>query len=126
MDKLITQQTILVADDDPISLDIVSMILNQSGYTVIIAQDGGEAVEICHKQNPDLLVTDYEMPVLNGIEVSRQTPPDIPVILMSSKLPDNDRDDANIVAYIGKGNAEHLLSVVRQALPLPIPPASHL
>lgn len=60
---------ILLADDSPAILALVSETLRDAGFTVIEAQDGQEAIEKTYKQNPDLLILDYEMPKKSGFEV---------------------------------------------------------
>ncbi len=64
-----TSAKILLADDSPAILSLVSETLRDAGFTVIEAQDGQEAIEKTYKQNPDLLILDYEMPKKSGFEV---------------------------------------------------------
>lgn len=63
------QAKILLADDNPAIRDIVSDILTDAGFSVITAEDGQDALDKIYKQNPDLLILDYEMPKKNGFEV---------------------------------------------------------
>jgi len=63
---------IVVADDEAHILHIVSMKLENAGYEVITAVDGEEALELCLAERPDLLITDYQMPVMTGLELCRQ------------------------------------------------------
>ncbi len=60
---------ILLADDSPAILALVSEILRDAGFGVIEAHDGQEAIEKTYKENPDLLILDYEMPQKSGFEV---------------------------------------------------------
>lgn len=62
-------QTIVVADDESHILNVVSLKLRNAGYRVLTASDGGEALELVLAEKPDLLITDYHMPVLSGIEL---------------------------------------------------------
>ncbi len=64
-----TQAKILLADDSSSIRDLVSEILTDAGFTVVTAQDGQEALEKIYKENPDLLILDYEMPYKTGFEV---------------------------------------------------------
>jgi CheY-like chemotaxis protein len=57
---------ILVVDDDPTILDLVSQVLAAAGYDVRAAQDGLEAMEVLAGGCPDLIVTDVNMPVIDG------------------------------------------------------------
>ena len=63
---------ILVADDQPDIRDILVQVLFDSGYDLIEAKDGGEAFEKAVTQNPDLVLLDVKMPVMDGFEVLRK------------------------------------------------------
>jgi DNA-binding response OmpR family regulator len=63
--------TILVADDDPEILGMLSLRLQKRGYKVLEAGDGDRALEQARTQNPDLIVLDVMMPGRNGWEVAR-------------------------------------------------------
>ena len=67
-----TSAKILLADDSPAILSLVSETLRDAGFTVIEAQDGQEAIEKTYKENPDLLILDYEMPCKTGFEVVKE------------------------------------------------------
>ncbi len=63
---------ILLADDSHAIRFLVSEILTNAGFTVVQAQDGQEAIEKTYKENPDLLILDYEMPKKTGFEVVKE------------------------------------------------------
>src|SRR5437868_6335231 len=63
---------VLVADDESHILHVVSMKLRNAGYTVVTARDGREAYELAVSEHPDLIITDYHMPELSGIELCRK------------------------------------------------------
>lgn len=65
-------EKILLADDSHAIRFLVSEILTNAGFTVIEAQDGQEAIEKTYKENPDLLILDYEMPKKTGFEVVKE------------------------------------------------------
>jgi CheY-like chemotaxis protein len=69
MDDSTVKQKVLVADDDPATLRIVSMILEREGLEVITAKDGDEAFEKVASEGPDAILLDIEMPRLGGIEL---------------------------------------------------------
>ncbi len=63
---------ILLADDSPSIRALVSEILQDAGFEVITAEDGQQAIEKTYKDNPDLLILDYEMPYKTGFEVVQE------------------------------------------------------
>ena len=63
---------ILLADDSHAIRFLVSEILTNAGFQVVQAQDGQEAIEKTYKENPDLLILDYEMPKKTGFEVVKE------------------------------------------------------
>ncbi len=63
---------ILLADDSHAIRFLVSEILTNAGFTVVQAADGQEAIEKTYKENPDLLILDYEMPKKTGFEVVKE------------------------------------------------------
>jgi DNA-binding response OmpR family regulator len=81
---------ILVADDEAHIVHILSMKLRNAGYEVVTAVDGEEALELCLSDRPDLVITDYQMPYLSGLEMCRrlrQNEPtrDIPVLMLTAR-----------------------------------------
>lgn len=62
-------EKILYADDDPDIQEIIKNILTKEGFEVIIAKDGNETLNLAKTNKPDLIVLDYLMPDLNGVEV---------------------------------------------------------
>jgi CheY-like chemotaxis protein len=81
--------TILVVDDSPIDRQLVGGLLRQdTDWTVEFAADGSIALEQIRKQTPDLVITDMQMPVMNGLELVaaiRKSHTQVPVILMTGK-----------------------------------------
>ncbi len=63
---------IVVADDESHIRHVVSMKLTNAGYSVMTAMDGEEALELCLAEEPDMLITDYQMPFLTGAEVAKR------------------------------------------------------
>jgi len=81
---------ILVVDDEIHILHVIGYKLRQAGYEVLTARDGPEALEMAQVELPDLVITDYHMPRLSGLELSqrlRHLPAtrDIPVILLTAR-----------------------------------------
>jgi CheY-like chemotaxis protein len=83
---------ILLVDDEDEALNILSMIFEDMHFHVITARDGLEAYELLERMRPDVVVSDYKMPHLNGVELYRkiQGSPamfDLPFILVSGAPP---------------------------------------
>ncbi|HOF18590.1 MAG TPA: response regulator [Phycisphaerae bacterium] len=81
---------ILVADDEAHILHVVSMKLRNAGYEVVTAVDGEEALELCGSERPDLIITDYQMPIMTGLEALKQIRQcegmrDIPAIMLTAR-----------------------------------------
>jgi two-component system alkaline phosphatase synthesis response regulator PhoP len=65
------EQTILVADDEPDLIELLSYTLSGEGYTVFAARDGREALRLAKEHQPQLILLDIMMPYMDGIEVCR-------------------------------------------------------
>ncbi|MHC4126024.1 MAG: response regulator, partial [Planctomycetota bacterium] len=63
---------VLVVDDEIHIVHVVAIKLRNNGYDVISAQDGAEAFELARENKPDIIVTDYQMPVMTGLELVRK------------------------------------------------------
>jgi CheY-like chemotaxis protein len=64
-------KTVLLTDDNEDIVELVQLVLKNSGYKLITASDGAKAVEVCLKQKPDLVLMDLNMPNMNGIEATK-------------------------------------------------------
>ena len=103
-------KAILVADDDPDILSIVSMSLETQGYTVYKAINGREAVDLARQHHPDLVLMDMMMPVVSGYEAVTElkadaTTRDITIVGLSAKAMATDMEratDVGIDGYITK------------------------
>jgi DNA-binding response OmpR family regulator len=85
--------TILVADDDPKIVKVITHVLTEEGYRVISAGDGEEALRRFRFEQPDLVIIDYMMPKKDGLEVCRtlKAEVDVPIIMLSAKGEETDR-----------------------------------
>ena len=86
---------ILVVDDERHIVRLVEVNLARAGYNVVVAYDGVEALEVFHKEKPDMVVLDVMMPRMDGFEVLKklQADPDsrdVPVIMLTAKAQDAD------------------------------------
>ena len=119
------QKTILVADDESHILHVVSLKLRNAGYRVVTAHDGQEALEAALQERPHLLITDYHMPQLSGLELCRrlkQDPslPRIPVIMLTARgyhLEPQDTEQSGILRMLSKPfSPRQLLATVNEVL----------
>src|SRR6266498_2787308 len=62
---------VLVADDEPVSRAIAKRYLTQSEYTVLVASNGREALDLYTQHHPSIVITDWRMPDMNGIELCK-------------------------------------------------------
>ena len=73
MDSPITplshRKCILVADDQPVGRELIRTVLESSGYDVVEAGDGEEALAVAFSRLPDLILLDIQMPLLDGMAV---------------------------------------------------------
>ncbi|MEQ8788995.1 MAG: response regulator [Pirellulaceae bacterium] len=81
-------KTILVVDDNPLDLQFAGgIITGQTGYRVVYARDGVQAMELMQCEKPDLVLTDLQMPEIDGlalVEGLRQRYPFVPAVLMTA------------------------------------------
>lgn len=118
---------ILVVDDNPDLRDYVSQVLRRQGYQIHTARNGAAAYELAQACLPDLIVTDWMMPELNGlelIELIRSHPKlsSTPIVLLTAKVDDETRIagvEQGADAYLSKPfNDRELLAEVRNLLAL--------
>lgn len=93
--KQTTVRRVLVADDDPDILDLLTLNLECHGYQVHPAVDGEEARNLALRLIPDLIVLDVMMPKMDGLEVlaalkAHPQTRDIPVVMLTAKASDSD------------------------------------
>jgi DNA-binding response OmpR family regulator len=86
---------VLVADDDPDILALISFRLERAGYEVLAAADGDEALRLALANAPDLAVLDVMMPKLDGYEVTirlrqNETTRRMPIILLTARVQEAD------------------------------------
>ena len=101
---------ILIADDEPNQLELMSFNLSNAGYSIIKATNGKEAIELIENHSPDLIILDWMMPKMSGIDVcrtlrSRPETKQIPIIILSARSEDSDKSlglDTGADDYISK------------------------
>ena len=120
-----TEIKILVVDDDPFVRDMLTMILEGSGYTIVTAENGLEALKMCIADSDiDLIVSDVNMPVMDGIQLIKEIRNyglDVPIIMVtgvSSISVAVDALSSGAIDYVLKdeGIEETIIITVKRAL----------
>jgi two-component system alkaline phosphatase synthesis response regulator PhoP len=81
---------ILIVDDESHILHVLSLKLRNAGYDVLTALDGEEGFDCALRDHPDLIITDYQMPYMTGLELCRalgqdKATTDIPVVMLTAR-----------------------------------------
>ena len=100
---------ILVVDDEDHIVQVLSIKLRNAGYEVLTAADGEEAFELAIKEQPDMIITDFQMPYMTGLELCRALSQNgktsaIPVVMLTARGYALEEDDLSI------GNIKDVLS----------------
>ena len=84
---------ILIVDDDKNLLEVIKYNLEKDGCSVILAEDGTQAVEIARRGKPDLIILDVMLPGIDGFEVCRilRKEMSVPVLMLSAKTDEIDK-----------------------------------
>lgn len=117
--------TILVADDDVLIRTVLQLYLVREGFDVVVAADGDHAFGACRAQQPDVVITDLHMPMVNGFELCRrlqavpslQTMPVIMLTASNEHIAQETREELGLWAVVRKPfRPQELMLVVRQAV----------
>lgn len=103
-------KTVLVVDDDPHIRHMLDFKLGRAGFTVMTASNAGDAFELARRHHPEVIVTDYQMPGGNGLELCerlKKTPETaaIPVLMLTArgyKVAPDDLATTNLKGLIPK------------------------
>jgi two-component system alkaline phosphatase synthesis response regulator PhoP len=88
-----TRKTILVVDDEPRLTSLINSYLSQEGFRGVIARNGEEALELAEQTQPDLVILDIMMPVMDGFEFMQKFRRKFstPVIILTAKVMEDDQ-----------------------------------
>lgn len=91
--------TLLIVEDNEMNRDMLSRRLQRRGYEVMIATDGAEGLAAARERNPDLVLMDMSLPVIDGWEATRQLKSEdatrnIPIIALTAHAMSGDRQRA--------------------------------
>ena len=103
------KRRIVIADDDPIIISLVSLRLEMGGYEVLGARNGEEALALIRKSEPAAAILDIEMPRKTGIDVLDAIKSDpatdrLPVMILTGE-----RDNATVMRAMGSGAGDYMV-----------------
>ncbi len=115
--------SILIADDEAFLLHILAEKIGRVGHKVTMASDGQQGFDLASKILPDLIITDFQMPVMTGLEMSmnlrlKKSNAKIPIMLVTARghrVESDELSRTNIVTVIAKPfSAKELLEKIEQ------------
>jgi two-component system alkaline phosphatase synthesis response regulator PhoP len=116
---------VLIADDEIHIIHVVAIKLRNNGYEVIAANNGAEAYDLVCSEHPDIVVTDYQMPLMTGIELierlrANEATKHLPVILLTARsfaISQDQQESLNVTACLSKPfSPKELLKSIQDAL----------
>ena len=119
------KEKMLIVEDNPQNMRLITMTLGAKDYTLVKATDGEEALDMAIRERPDLIIMDIQLPKLNGLEVTkrlRQMPEfsHIPIIAITAHAMKGDEEkfiEAGCNAYLPKPvNTRELPEMIAQML----------
>ena len=104
------EKKVLIADDEIHIIHVVTIKLRNNGYEVISAENGADALALACGEQPDIIVTDFQMPGMTGLELVRQlrekeTTKDIPVIMLTARgfaVEDEEKEKLQVLDILSK------------------------
>ncbi|MBN1816627.1 MAG: response regulator [Sedimentisphaerales bacterium] len=101
---------VLVVDDEIHIVQVVAIKLRNNGYQVFTAENGAEALELAGREKPDVIISDFQMPVMTGLELAENLrkhseTADIPVVMLTARgfaIDDTQRETLRIAACLSK------------------------
>ena len=124
-DKEMKKMLVVVVEDNETNMYLISFILRKSGYEVIEARTGEEAINLAIKEKPDMIIMDIQLPGIDGLEATkriRESEADekIPLVALTSYAMTGDREKAlraGCTGYIEKPiNPETFMSEIEKYL----------
>ena len=103
MKNSINQTRILVAEDERLLLVMLANSLEAAGYSVLKAENGKDALQLCFDNQPDLAILDINMPKMSGLKVGEQLKlhTDIPFMFLTAYSGEDFVENANLMGAIG-------------------------
>jgi len=119
------KKTILIVDDDPDTLFTLNEIVEKASYKTMIARNGKECLEILEKENPDLVLLDIMMPVMDGFQAIRKIRKNskfktLPVFAITAKAMHEDKETIFKYGFTGlilkPINQSEMLDIIQDSL----------
>jgi DNA-binding response OmpR family regulator len=120
---------ILVVDDDPTFVHLVTGLLQREGHEVVPVADAESALSAIDERRPDLIILDIEMPGMSGLELLNRlpAPPRVPVIVVSGREEESERvlaldlgaDDYVVKPFLSREFAARVRAALRRARAVP-------
>ncbi|MEX2523944.1 MAG: response regulator [Gammaproteobacteria bacterium] len=88
---------VLLAEDNEDMVELIKLVLGESGYELVVAADGEEAVRLSHELNPDLILMDIRIPKKDGFTATRELRSggfEKPIVILTGSEKQEDRDQA--------------------------------
>lgn len=121
---------ILVVDDELKMVKLVRTYLEGSGFNVVVAYDGQEALTVFRHEQPDLIVLDLMLPKIDGLDVARtvRRTSDVPIIMLTARAEEADRliglelgaDDYVVKPFSPRELVARVRAVLRRTTPSPV------
>jgi len=125
---------ILVVDDEPPIVDVLVYNLERANYQVLVARDGGEALDVARREEPDLIILDLMLPVVDGLDVCRalRREREVPIIMLTARDAEIDRvvglelgaDDYVVKPFSVRELMARVRNVLRRPAPAPAEPGA--
>ena len=121
---------VLVVDDEIHIVQVVAIKLRNNGYEVITCENGAQAFQLASNEKPNVIVTDFQMPVMTGLELvenlrSNPDTADIPAILLTARgfaIQERQKEDLKISACVSKPfSPRELLQSIEEVLKESVP-----
>ncbi len=105
-----TGKKVLIVDDEIHIVHVVAIKLRHNGYEVISAENGAEAFELACVEKPDIIITDFQMPIMSGLELidklrHNESTKDIPVVMLTARnfaIEDEQKEQLKISEVLSK------------------------
>ena len=120
-----SDKKVLVVDDEMHIVHVVAVKFRNNGYEVFTAENGSQAFEVACKVKPDVIVTDFQMPIMTGLEFvgklrGNEETKDIPVIMLTARgfaIEEEQKEGLGISEFLSKPfSPRELLKSVEQIL----------